>query len=66
MAEDTLEPTCPCPGGCRSCPDSRWCALQRMKIGITTLDQELETFTPKPYPPVIAAMVNWSELNGVS
>lgn len=61
-----MEPICPSAGGCRSCPDSRWCTLQRMKVGITTIENELEVSTPKPYPSTIAAMVNWSELNGIS
>lgn len=59
------EPTCPSPGGCRSCPDSRRCGMMRVDFGVTSLEEELEVSTPRPYPPVITAMVTWSELIGV-
>jgi hypothetical protein len=59
------EPTCPSPGGCRSCPDPRYCAVMRIDFNITCPKEELAVTTPRPYPPVITAMVNWSEEIGV-
>lgn len=59
------EPTCTSPGGCRGCPDARFCGISRIKFEMTSLEEELEVSTPRPYPPVITAMVTWSELIGV-
>lgn len=35
------ERTCPSAGGCKSCPQPAWCGLNRVKHGITTVDQEM-------------------------
>jgi hypothetical protein len=35
------ERACPSPGGCRACPQPAWCALNRVKQGMATVDQEM-------------------------